>query len=93
MFEALIQITGTSLMFLTPLVIAYRYGKNQSKGIGLSNEEVAKINKSLENEYPISLQIEEINYIFKRDFNQSILQFRSDITDTYEQSSREIASL
>ena len=58
-----------------------------------TNEEVAKINKSLENEYPISLQIEEINYIFKRDFNQSILQFRSDITDAYEQSSREIASL
>ena len=39
------------------------------------------------------IQIEELNYIFKRDFNQTILQMRSDNKELFEKASLEIASL
>ena len=78
---------------VTPILAAYFYTKNYSKPVGLSSKEVAEINKRLENPYDFSLQIEELNYIFKRDFNQTILQMRSDNKELFEKASLEIASL
>lgn len=93
MYDSFMQIASVSGLFLTPILAAYFYTKNYSKPVGLSSKEVAEINKRLENPYDFSLQIEELNYIFKRDFNQTILQMRSDNKELFEKASFEIASL
>ena len=43
--------------------------------------------------YDSFIQIEELNYIFKQDFNHTILQMRSDNKELFEKASLEIASL
>lgn len=88
----ILQYVGAISIALIPLV-AYFYTKNYSPKIGLSNKEVAEINKRLEKSEDFSLHIEEMNYIFKRDFNQTILQMRSDNKELFEKASLEIASL
>lgn len=88
----ILQYVGAISIALTPLV-AYFYTKNYSPKIGLSNKEVAEINKCLEKSDDFSLHIEEMNYIFKRDFNNTLLDMRSENKKLFEEASANIASL
>ena len=89
----LLQLLIISSVFLFPIVLAIRYGCQYADGVGLSSEEVKAMNERLNSGHSIDLEIEEMLYVFRRDFNQEILQFRADIQEQYEAASREIASL
>lgn len=90
---ALLQIVGISLMFLLPIILACAYGAKYSESVGLRSDEVKDMNERLNRDLPIDLELEEMAYLFKRDFNQEILLFRADIQKQFETASREIASL
>ena len=89
----LLQIIGLSLPFLFPLVLAYMYGSEYAKSVGLTSDEVKTMNEKLSSGRSIDLEVEEMSYIFKRDFAQEIAQFRAENLSRFNSASLSIASL
>ena len=75
------------------LYFAYRKAQNDLKSHAFDNAEVEQLNKVHNKSQDLILTLEEMNYIFHRDFQQTLHETREFNTKLFEQASAQISSL
>ena len=92
MYDVILSAVGLIAPPVT-LYFAYRKTQNDLKSHEFDNAEVEQLNKVHNKSQDLILTLEEMNYIFHRDFQQTLHETREFNTKLFEQASAEIASL
>ena len=92
MYDVILSAVGLVAPPVT-LYFAYRKAQNDLKFHAFDNAEVENFNNVHNKSQDVTLTIEEMNYIFYRDFQNTLHETREFNTKLFEQASAQIASL
>ena len=92
MYDVILGAVGLIASLVT-LYFAYRKAQDDLKFHAYSNAEIEQLNKVHNNGKDLILTLEEMNYTFHRDLQNTLHETREFNNKLFEQASAEIASL